>query len=89
MEDNKGNLKEGAKPEVNGNVQEKAKNGNTAEPLSARKPNNNKNRNNNQNKSRNNNSKPNNNNRNKSGGRGRRRQSTPVDENLKKFVLLT
>jgi len=88
MEDNKGNLKEGAKPEVNGNVQEKAKNGNTAEPLSARKPNNNKNRNNNQNKSRNNNSKPNNNNRNKSGGRGRRRQSTPVDENLKKFVLL-
>jgi len=89
MEDNKGNLKEGSKPDVDGNVQEKKANGNTAEPLSARKPSNNQNRNNNQNKPRNNNSKPNNNqNRNKGGGRGRRRQSTPVDENLKKFVAL-
>ena len=75
MEENKGNLKQSPK-EVDGNK---------AQPL--RKPNNN--RNNNQNRGRNNNSKPNNNqNRNKGGGRGRRRQSTPVDENLKKFVAL-
>ncbi len=79
MEDNKGNLIESAKPEVDGNVQETPKNGNTAQPL--RKPNNN------QNKPRANNSKPNKNNQNRNkGGRGRRRQSTPVDENLKKFV---
>jgi len=84
MEDNKGNLKEGAKPEVNGNVQETPKDGNKSQP--ARKPNNNKN--NNQNKPRANNSKPNNNQNRNKGGRGRRRQSTPVDENLKKFVAI-
>ena len=84
MEDNKGNLKESAKQEVDGNVQETPKNGNTAQPL--RKPNNNQNKPR-SNSSKPNNSKPNNNNQNRNkGGRGRRRQSTPVDENLKKFV---
>jgi ribonuclease J len=80
--ENNGNVKE---PEVNGNVKEEAK------KSPNRKPNNRNNRNN-QNKD----SKPNaknNQNRNKNagkggGGRGRRRQSTPVDENLKKFVGL-
>jgi ribonuclease J len=75
MEDNRGNTQESAKPEVNGNVKEEAK------PSQNRRPNNNQNR------------KPNtqggnkpNPNKNKGGGRGRRRQSTPVDENLKAFV---
>ena len=83
MEDNKGNLIESAKPEVNGNVEETPKNGNTAQPL--RKPNNNQNKPR-ANNSKPNNSKPNNNQNRNKGGRGRRRQSTPVDENLKKFV---
>ena len=72
--ENKGNVKE---PEVNGNVKE------------APKPNNNRKSNNrNQNRK---DSKPNNKsnqNRGKNSSRGRRRQSTPVDENLKKFVAL-
>ena len=85
MEDNKGNLKESPKPDVDGNVQEEAK------PSQNRRPNNNQNRNNNNRNS--SNAKPGgqggnkpNPNKNKGGGRGRRRQSTPVDENLKKFV---
>lgn len=79
MEDNRGNTKESVKPEVNGNKKEEAK------PNQNRRPNNNQNRNNNNNNS----GKPNSGNRpnnNKGGGRGRRRQSTPVDENLRKFV---
>ncbi len=77
--ENNGNVKE---PEVNGNVKQENK------KTPNRKPNNRNNRNN-QNKD----SKPSgksNQNRNKSGGSrgGRRRQSTPVDENLKKFVTL-
>ena len=83
MQENKGNLKEGAKPEVNGNVEETPKNGNTAQPL--RKPNSNQNKPR-ANSPKPNNSKPNNNQNRNKGGRGRRRQSTPVDENLKKFV---
>ena len=78
--ENGGNIVE---PEVNGNVKEASK------PTQNRKPNPNQNRNNTQNKSKSTNSKQNpNQNRNKSGGRGRRRQSTPVDENLKKFVAI-
>ncbi len=81
MEENIGNAKENPKPEINGNVKEEVK------PSYNHKSNNNQNRNN-----RNNNSKPNNQNgnknKNKNGGRGRRRQSTPVDENLKKFVVI-
>jgi ribonuclease J len=77
MEENKGNVQESVK-EVNGNVKEGAK------PSSNKKP---QNRNNN-NQNRNNNNKNNNRNNNKGGGRGRRRQSTPVDENLRKFVGL-
>ncbi len=73
MEDNKGNLKEVVKPDVDGNVKEGEK------PSNNRKPSNNQNRNKNNNNNRNNN---------KGGGRGRRRQSTPVDENLKKYVAL-
>ncbi len=69
--------------EVDGNIQEAPK------PTQNRKPNPNQNRNNTQNKSKNTNSKQNpNQNRNKGGGRGRRRKSTPVDENLKKFVAI-
>ncbi|MCK4736980.1 MAG: ribonuclease J, partial [Sulfurimonas sp.] len=80
MEDNKGNLKESPKPDVNGNVQEEAK------PSQNRRPSSNQNRNrNNSGKPSNQGGKPNPN-KNKGGGRGRRRQSTPVDENLKKFV---
>ena len=86
MEDNKGNTLESEKPEVNGNVQEEA------QPSHNRKPDNNQNRNNN---NRNNSGKPNNQsgnkpnpNKNKGGGRGRRRQSTPVDENLRSFVAI-
>ena len=79
MEDNKGNTLESAKPEVDGNVKEEAK------PSQNRKPNNNQNRKpNNQSGNKANNNQ----NRNKGGGRGRRRQSTPVDENLKKFVAI-
>jgi len=85
METN-GNVQETVKPDVDGNVQE------TQKPSANKKPqHNNQNRNNNNrnNNNRNNTSKPNNNqNRNKGGGRGRRRQATPVDENLKKFVAL-
>jgi ribonuclease J len=77
MEENKGNVQESVK-EVNGNVKEGAK------PSANKKP---QNRNNN-NQNRNNNNKNNNRNNNKGGGRGRRRQSTPVDENLRKFVGL-
>jgi len=81
MEENIGNTKESLKPEVNGNVKEEAK------PSYNHKSNNNQNRNN-----RNNNSKSNNQsgnkNKNKNGGRGRRRQSAPVDENLKSFVAI-
>ena len=86
MQDNKSNAQPSVKPEVDGNVKEVPKDGNRT-PSKPRS--NNQNRNN-QNKPRNNSaSKPNNNqNRNKSGGRGRRRQSTPVDENLKKYVTL-
>ncbi|MCF6330168.1 MAG: ribonuclease J [Sulfurimonas sp.] len=77
--------------ENNGNVQETEVDGNTKDtptPAQDRKPNPNQNRNNNQSKARNTNSKQNpNQNRNK-GGRGRRRQSAPVDENLKKFVTI-
>ncbi|MCW8896273.1 MAG: ribonuclease J [Sulfurimonas sp.] len=76
MQDNKGNTQEGVKPAVNGNKKEETR------PNQNRRPNNNQNRNNNS-------GKPqggNNPNKNKGGGRGRRRQSTPVDENLKKFV---
>lgn len=88
MEDNKGNTIQSAKPEVNGNVNEKAA------PSQNRKPNNqNRNNNNRSNNKNNNGAKPqnanksnNNQNRNKGGGRGRRRHSTPVDENLKTFV---
>ena len=83
MQENTGNLKEGSKPEVDGNVEETPKNGNTAQPL--RKPNNNQNKPR-ANSPKPNNSKPNNNQNRNKGGRGRRRQSTPVDENLKKFV---
>ena len=72
MEDNKGNIQESVK-EVNGNVKEETRD------VGNKKPQYNKNRNN-QNRNKNNQ------NRNKGGGRGRRRQSTPVDENLKKFV---
>lgn len=57
-------------PETNGNVKKEQK------PKQNRRPNNNNRKPNNKN----------NQNRNKGGGRGRRRQSTPVDENLKKFV---
>ena len=85
MEDNKGNLKESPKPDVDGNVQEEAK------PSQNRRPSSNQNRNNNNRNS--SNAKPGgqggnkpNPNKNRGGGRGRRRQSTPVDENLKKFV---
>ena len=79
MEKN-GNVKE---PEVNGNVKESSK------PNSNRKPNNRNNNRSNQNRDSKQNNKNNNQNRNKnSGGRGRRRQSTPVDENLKKFVAM-
>ncbi len=86
MEDNKGNAQPSVKPEVDGNVKEASKDGNRTPS----KPRNNNQNRNNQNKPRNNSaSKPNNNqNRNKGGGRGRRRQSTPVDENLKKYVAL-
>ncbi|QFR48208.1 ribonuclease J [Sulfurimonas lithotrophica] len=79
MEKN-GNVKE---PEVNGNVKESSK------PNSNRKPNNRNNNRSNQNRDSKQNNKNNSQNRNKnSGGRGRRRQSTPVDENLKKFVAM-
>ena len=81
MEENKGNVQE---TEVDGNVKEGPK------PSQNRKPNNNRNNNQNRNNA-NKDGKPNNNknnqNRNK-GGRGRRRQSAPVDENLKKFVAI-
>ena len=76
--------------EDKGNNVEPTENGNTKQedtkPSQNRKPNNKNNNNANQNKD----SKPNNknNNRNKGAGRGRRRQSTPIDENLKKFVAL-
>jgi ribonuclease J len=74
MEETNGNLKEVVAPDVNGNLKDGEK------PSSNRKPNN-------QNRSKNNTStKPNN--KNKGSGRGRRRQSTPVDENLKKYVGL-
>jgi ribonuclease J len=74
MEETNGNLKEVVAPDVNGNLKDGEK------PSSNRKPNN-------QNRNKNNNStKPNN--KNKSSSRGRRRQSTPVDENLKKYVGL-
>ena len=74
MEEKNGNVQEIEKADVNGNVKE------TSKATTNRKPYHNKNKNNN------NNSKPNN--RNNKGGRGRRRQSTPVDENLKSFVAL-
>ncbi|WP_373071913.1 ribonuclease J [Sulfurimonas sp.] len=84
--ENNGNVIE---PEVNGNVKEAKK------PNQNRRPNNRNNRNNNNsNNNQSKDSKPNsknNQNRSKnSGGNrgGRRRQSTPVDENLKKFVTL-
>jgi ribonuclease J len=78
MEKN-GNVKE---PEVNGNVKE------TQKPSPNRKPSNRNNNRNNSNKDSKQNSKSNQS-RPKSGNRGgRRRQSTPVDENLKKFVAL-
>ena len=80
MEDNKGNTQESVQPEVNGNAKEDAR------PNQNRKPNNNQNRNQNRKPSTQGN-KPNPN-KNKGGGRGRRRQSTPVDENLKSFVGL-
>lgn len=76
--ENEGNVKE---PETNGNVKTEQK------PKQNRKPNNRNNKN-----TQNKDAKPNgknNQNRNKNnskGGRGRRRQSAPVDENLKKFV---
>lgn len=79
MEDNKGNVIEKAAPEVNGNVKE------GESPSANRKPNNNQNRKSN---AQSGNKPNNNNNKNKGGGRGRRRQSTPVDENLKSFVGL-
>ncbi len=63
-------------PETNGNVKQEQKQ--EQKTQQNRRPNNN---------SRKPNSK-NNQNRSKGGGRGRRRQSTPVDENLKKFVAL-
>ncbi len=77
--ENSGNVKE---TEVDGNVTE------TSKSTQEHKPNPNQNRKNNQNKPRNTNSKQNpNQNRNK-GAKGRRRQSAPVDENLKKFVVI-
>jgi ribonuclease J len=75
MEEKNGNVIEVVAPDVNGNVIEGEK------PSSNRKPNN-------QNRNKNNNSSKPNNKNNKGSGRGRRRQSTPVDENLKKFVGL-
>ena len=75
MEEKNGNVIEVVAPDVNGNVIEGEK------PSSNRKPNN-------QNRNKNNNSSKPNNKNNKGSGRGRRRQSTPVDENLKKFVVL-
>ena len=78
MEENKGDVQVS---ELNGNVKEGSK------PNNNRKPNNSRTNNrNNQNKDSKPNNKANNQNRAKGGGRGRRRQSTPVDENLKKFV---
>ncbi|MCF6339750.1 MAG: ribonuclease J [Sulfurimonas sp.] len=82
MEDNTGNIQESPKPDVDGNIKKDAK------PSSNRKPNNNQNRNNNAKPNHSQNSNKPNNNKNKGGGRGRRRQSTPVDENLKKFVAI-
>jgi len=75
--ESKGNTIE---PETNGNVKTEQKPKQNRKPSNNRKPNN-------QNKD----SKPankSNQNRSKGGGRGRRRQSTPVDENLKKFVAM-
>jgi len=79
--ENKGNVQE---TEANGNVKTEEK------PKQNRKP---ANRNNNNRSNQSKDSKPankNNQSRPKSGGanRGRRRQSAPVDENLKKFVAL-
>jgi ribonuclease J len=74
MEDKNGNVKEVIAPDVNGNVVKSERNS------SNRKPNN-------QNRNKNNRFNNNNNKNNKGGGRGRR-QSAPVDENLKKFVGL-
>ena len=83
--ENNGNVQESVKPDVDGNVKEGEQASGNKKPQH-----NNQNRNNNnQNRNNNNKNKPNNNNNNRNkGGRGRRRQSTPVDENLKKFVGL-
>jgi len=78
MEENKGNTQESVK-EVNGNVKEETRDVGNKKP----QHNNNNRSNNNQNRNKNNNNQ----NRNK-GGKGRRRQATPVDENLRKFVGL-
>jgi ribonuclease J len=73
MEDKNGNVKEVIAPDVNGNVVKSERNS------SNRKPNN---------QNRNKNNRFNNNNKNNKGGGRGRRQSAPVDENLKKFVGL-
>ena len=78
MEENKGNTQESVK-EVNGNVKEETRDVGNKKP----QHNNNNRSNNNQNRNKSNNNQ----NRNK-GGKGRRRQATPVDENLRKFVGL-
>ena len=90
MSETNGNVQETVKPDVDGNVQESEKPSENKKPQHNNQNRNNNNQNRNNNNRNNNNSKPNNNNqnRNKGGGRGRRRQSTPVDENLKKFVAL-
>ena len=78
--------------EINQVNKEAATTATTDKPSENSKPNNNR-RPNNQGANKDNSGKPNaqggnknNSNKNKGGGRGRRRQSTPVDENLKKFV---
>jgi len=81
MEESNGNVQEVEKPEIDGNVKA------TDSESANRKPQHNKSNNQNRTSNKPNNNK-NNQNRNKGGGRGRRRQSTPVDENLKKFVAI-
>jgi len=85
--ENNGNVQETVKPDVDGNVQEAEKPSENKKPQHNNQNRNNNNQNRNNNNKNNNSSKPNQN-RNKGGGRGRRRQSTPVDENLKKFVAI-